>query len=147
MNARNKECLSPGFHYSPVLRCFFITEDSTGLVISHLVSLNSESINLGSFVEQKYLFLLADKVLLLCQKAVLTGQSSRATRRLKPKAGILSTQMPKLALAVCKGSEAMGCVASARFMCTTQSAKRSTGEISKQQNRGGNPTIPPKNTT
>lgn len=50
------------------------------LVISHLISLNSESINLGSFVEQKSLFLLADKVLLFCQKAVLTGQSSRAAR-------------------------------------------------------------------
>ena len=50
------------------------------LVISYLLSLNPESINLSSFVEQKYLFVLADKVLLLCQKAVLTGHSSRATR-------------------------------------------------------------------
>lgn len=50
------------------------------LVISYLLSLNLESINLSSFVEQKYLFVLADKVLLLCQKAVLTGHSSRATR-------------------------------------------------------------------
>ena len=50
------------------------------LVISHLLSSNPESINLSSFVEQKYLFVLADKVLFLCQKAELTGQSSRATR-------------------------------------------------------------------
>lgn len=49
-----------------------------GDLASH--SLNSEPINLGSFVEQKYLFPLADKALLLCQKAELTGQSSRATR-------------------------------------------------------------------
>lgn len=40
---------------------------------------------------------------------MLTGQSSRATRRLKPKAGILSSQKPKPAPSVCKESEAMGC--------------------------------------
>lgn len=39
------------------------------LVISHLISLNSESINLGSFVEQKYLFLLADKSIVSLPKS------------------------------------------------------------------------------
>lgn len=46
------------------------------MVISHLISLNSASINTGSFVEQKHRSLGADKELFLCHKAELTGRSS-----------------------------------------------------------------------
>lgn len=111
------------------------------LVISHLISLNSESINLGSFVEQKYLFPLADQVLLLCQKALLTGQSSRATGAPKQKALILSTQVLKPSPPFAKNQKEW-----ARFTRKSQKQKgkqRTWGEL-RTAKRGSDSIIPLK---